>query len=731
MTETTGPASAGPGGRGVFVSYRRGETTGHARALHERLSQRFGTSRVFMDVDSIDPGADFVTMIEQAISSCGVMVVLIGRDWATGAGEGNRILDDPNDFVRLELETALARGIAVIPILVERTRMPTSRELPEALWPLLRRNALELENARWSFDVDRLEKAIERLTVASPASQPPQVAPPPPPPAAPPLSVPPPAVPPQAGSLGVATQATSWAPAAPVPPPWPATGAPPPPPAQQRPEYPQVAQGVPVGQAAPPPGATTGPLGAYVATPGPAGPWAQPPAGAPPTAMPPGGSPWPGQPPPASPAPRKGRGPLYAAAAAVVVVAVVAVVLVAVLGGGKGKNSNGPVRTTRVTHATTASPVTRTAPTTNSVPSTTIATSTTTVPASSTTTVPASSTTSPTVPTTTVSAVPTLVSSSEALISLVPRAVSAKAVCGFVLSPDVGAAAEVDCDNMTGAAPSYVHYYLFASAKALQNGYSDFLSVANTHEQAGSCGNFSTFRPCETSYYASSEGTLKGRVLEFYYSSNSQAHVAHLAWTLPSRDLLIDIEGTSGKGLLSWWAQIPPVWAALSSSAAHAPSIPPVLAAHLMSLIPKSIVSNADGTCYMEVSPGFASNVEVYCGGLSGVASSIAYYLYGSVSSLHKEYGDFLSQFAGTTENSGNCGNFTSFSACETAYGPGHTTIGRIVEYRYQPSGQTKKPDLTWTLDSHLLLMDMQGPNGKNLVQWWAKLPIRWANVAG
>jgi hypothetical protein len=155
-------SGARPSSRGVFISYRRGETSGQARALHDRLAQRFGTDRVFMDVDSIDPGADFVQKIEEAIGSSGVALVLIGHDWLSRRTD-EHLLDDPTDFVRLETDTALRSGVPVIPILVERAPMPEPEELPESLRPLTRRNALELENQRWEYDVSRLVRAVEHL----------------------------------------------------------------------------------------------------------------------------------------------------------------------------------------------------------------------------------------------------------------------------------------------------------------------------------------------------------------------------------------------------------------------------------------------------------------------------------------------------------------------------------------------------------------------------------------
>lgn len=151
---------------GVFISYRRGETSGQARALHDRLGDRFGTDRVFMDVDSIDPGADFVEKIEEAIGSSAVVLVLIGRDWVSRRS-GERLFDDPTDFVRMETDTALRSGVPVVPILVERAPMPEPEELPEEIRPITRRSALELENQRWEYDVNRLVHVVEQLVDAA------------------------------------------------------------------------------------------------------------------------------------------------------------------------------------------------------------------------------------------------------------------------------------------------------------------------------------------------------------------------------------------------------------------------------------------------------------------------------------------------------------------------------------------------------------------------------------
>jgi hypothetical protein len=145
----------------VFINYRRDDSTGHAGRLFDRLSSRF-PDRVFMDIDTIEPGIDFVDTIEHAVGCCEVLIVMIGRDWLflTDA-TGRRRLENPSDFVRLEIALALERNIRVIPVLVEGAAMPRPEDLPPELARLTRRNAIELSEARWVFDVDRLIQTIE------------------------------------------------------------------------------------------------------------------------------------------------------------------------------------------------------------------------------------------------------------------------------------------------------------------------------------------------------------------------------------------------------------------------------------------------------------------------------------------------------------------------------------------------------------------------------------------
>jgi hypothetical protein len=147
--------------RAIFISYRRDDTEGHAGRLFEDLCERFGKNSVFMDVAGIEPGRDFRRVIEQQVSSCGVLLAVIGKNWLTVVDQqGRRRLDDPYDFVRLETASALKRDIPVIPVLVHDAGMPRAEQLPDDLKELAFRNSVELNHARWSSDVQLLIQAL-------------------------------------------------------------------------------------------------------------------------------------------------------------------------------------------------------------------------------------------------------------------------------------------------------------------------------------------------------------------------------------------------------------------------------------------------------------------------------------------------------------------------------------------------------------------------------------------
>jgi TIR domain len=147
----------------IFMSYRRQETEYPAGWLFDRLAEHFRGAEVFKDVDSIEPGDDFVDVITRAVESCDVLLALIGDRWLTMTdGEGRRRIDDPDDYVRVEIEAALSRNVRVVPILVYGAKMPRAHDLPDSLAGLVRRQALELTATRFDEDLTRLLKVLDR-----------------------------------------------------------------------------------------------------------------------------------------------------------------------------------------------------------------------------------------------------------------------------------------------------------------------------------------------------------------------------------------------------------------------------------------------------------------------------------------------------------------------------------------------------------------------------------------
>jgi hypothetical protein len=156
----------------IFLDYRRDDSRAHAGRLYDALRRHFGDDNVFMDVDAIAPGADFAETIEQAVASADAFIEIIGQSWLSAVdSRGGRRLDDPGDAVRIALSRALAGGGAVIPVLVDGARMPNKDEMPEELAGLARRNALELTDARWDYDVEQLIRALESFGTQLPAAR--------------------------------------------------------------------------------------------------------------------------------------------------------------------------------------------------------------------------------------------------------------------------------------------------------------------------------------------------------------------------------------------------------------------------------------------------------------------------------------------------------------------------------------------------------------------------------
>ena len=155
---------------GIFISYRREDSSGYAGRIFDRLREAFGKDRVFMDVSAIEPGVDFVEAIDHAVGSCAALIVVIGKKWLTCTdAAGRRRLDDPQDFIRLETATALRRNIRVIPVLVQDAPMPRDEDLPEELKKLARRQATEIGDTHWDTDMEQLIGTLHGLLGTTPA----------------------------------------------------------------------------------------------------------------------------------------------------------------------------------------------------------------------------------------------------------------------------------------------------------------------------------------------------------------------------------------------------------------------------------------------------------------------------------------------------------------------------------------------------------------------------------
>jgi hypothetical protein len=148
--------------RKVFLSYRREESAAAAGRLSDRLTLELGSNSVFMDVDGIPLGADFVKRLTDEVAGCDVLLAIIGPRWLDAVDEGgDRRLDNPNDFVRVEIAAALHRDIPVIPILLDGTKIPRADRLPADLSGLSRRHGLDLRQASFHSDVGRLIRELK------------------------------------------------------------------------------------------------------------------------------------------------------------------------------------------------------------------------------------------------------------------------------------------------------------------------------------------------------------------------------------------------------------------------------------------------------------------------------------------------------------------------------------------------------------------------------------------
>ena len=158
---------------GIFISYRREDSGGYAGRIYDRLAQHFGKDRVFMDLDTLKPGVDFVGEIQRAVEACDVLIAVIGRSWLTVSDDkGQPRIRSSKDLVRVEILTALQKSISVVPILVGGASMPNSKALPKSLARLARQQAKEVTDTRFHIDLDSLIQSLRKKAVHKDAVSP-------------------------------------------------------------------------------------------------------------------------------------------------------------------------------------------------------------------------------------------------------------------------------------------------------------------------------------------------------------------------------------------------------------------------------------------------------------------------------------------------------------------------------------------------------------------------------
>lgn len=145
----------------VFISYRRDDSAGYAGRLTDALEKRLGKDTVFRDVEDIKPGEDFVKALERNLHNAKVFLVIIGKEWLTVKdSQGRRRLESPNDYVRIEIESALRLKGLIIPLLVEGAVMPKPEDLPQSISAIANLQAIEMTDSRWDEDIERLIKTF-------------------------------------------------------------------------------------------------------------------------------------------------------------------------------------------------------------------------------------------------------------------------------------------------------------------------------------------------------------------------------------------------------------------------------------------------------------------------------------------------------------------------------------------------------------------------------------------
>lgn len=158
------PSTPLPGRKNVFISYRVQDSAGETGRLVDALKDAFYEDQIFVDIEKLEPGVDFTEALARSLDSCDILLAIIGPEWA-GRPDSQNItrIKKPDDWVRIELETALKRNIRLIPVLVSGASLPAVNEIPESLLPLLKRQTIELSNKRWKYDTEQLINFLETL----------------------------------------------------------------------------------------------------------------------------------------------------------------------------------------------------------------------------------------------------------------------------------------------------------------------------------------------------------------------------------------------------------------------------------------------------------------------------------------------------------------------------------------------------------------------------------------
>jgi len=153
---------------GIFINYRREDTSAYAGRLYDALVGHFGPNRVFIDIDTIRPGEDFREVIQRTCTSCEVLLAVIGKNWMKSRDKkGKSRLHNENDLVRMEIASALEKRLHVIPVLVGGAEMPEPSTLPQDLQSLAFRNAWEISDKRFRQDAQGLADAIKEIVATS------------------------------------------------------------------------------------------------------------------------------------------------------------------------------------------------------------------------------------------------------------------------------------------------------------------------------------------------------------------------------------------------------------------------------------------------------------------------------------------------------------------------------------------------------------------------------------